>query len=130
MKLKKRVFNLERHFDVNLSCLGHSLCNYCENYIEFNICVEGGRRFFYSPSFCDLSACLSPPKPIWTPLDSSDSLQPSPPKLYMTGVDWSRVESTGQSSPVGVHMDFYHYKILLEWTPLDSTGFGDIITAY
>ena len=40
--------------------------------------------------------------------------QPSLPKLYMIGVDWSGVESTGQSSPVGVQMDFYHYKILLD----------------
>ena len=35
-KWKKRVFNLEGHFDVDLSCLGHLLCKHCENYVEFN----------------------------------------------------------------------------------------------
>ena len=36
-KLKKRVFSLERCLDIDLSCLGHLLCNYHKNYIKFNI---------------------------------------------------------------------------------------------
>ena len=35
----------------------------------------------------------------------------------MTEVDWSPLESTGLNSPIGVHMDIDHWKILPEWTP-------------
>ena len=80
-------------------------------------------------------SCLSPPNSIWTPVDSS-GLHWTPvhsfhsqviPKLSMTGVEWSPVESSGLDSPCGVHMDFCHWKTLLEWTglhwtPLDSSG--------
>ena len=66
-----------------------------------------------------MSACLSLPKPIWTPLDS---LSVKSTQIIYDWVDWSGVESTGQSSPVRVHsMDFYHYKILLEWTAVHWT---------
>ena len=65
-------------------------------------------------------------------MDSSGlSPQPSLPQLFMTGVDWSPLESdqesTGLDSLLGVHIDFYHCEILLEWSgvhwsPLEFSG--------
>ena len=35
-KQKKRVFNLESHFNVDLSYFGHLLCEHRKNYVKFN----------------------------------------------------------------------------------------------
>ena len=37
MKQKKRVFNSEGRFDIDLSSLGHLLCKHHENYVKFNL---------------------------------------------------------------------------------------------
>ena len=36
-KLKKRVFNSERRFDIDLSCLRHLLCKHRKDYVKFDI---------------------------------------------------------------------------------------------
>ena len=59
-------------------------------------------------------SCLSPP--IFHMDSSGLSPQPSLPKSFMIWVEWSGVESTGLDSPLGVHMDYHHCEILLEWT--------------
>ena len=43
------------------------------------------------------------------------------PRFSITEVDWSPLESTGLNSPIGVHMDFDHWKIQPEWTGVQWT---------
>ena len=69
-------------------------------------------------------SCLSPPKSIWTPVDSSPLIShQSPPMKCRSGVEWSPLESTGLDNTCGVHMESLHWKIQLESILLKSVNY-------